>query len=88
MRLSTKNPKRPAWSALPLINLILLRESNMSKFMNAITPWFGLGIVAAFVFGWIINIFKIAFADNIDGMVVLRVIGVFVAPMGGVVGWF
>ena len=37
--------------------------------------------------GWIMNIVTIAKADYFTGMIVIRAIGVFVAPLGAVLGW-
>jgi len=41
------------------------------------------------IIGWVLNIVKIVDAnfDPITGMVVLRCIGVFVAPLGAVLGF-
>lgn len=40
--------------------------------------------------GWIANIVKIVGSDfgHITGMLVMRIIGVFVAPLGAVLGFF
>lgn len=45
-------------------------------------------VLAAFV-GWVMNIVKIAGADfgDITGVLVLRVVGVFMAPVGAVLGF-
>ncbi len=45
-------------------------------------------LIAAGV-GWILNIVSIFHADfgNITGVLVLRVIGVFVAPLGSILGF-
>ena len=40
------------------------------------------------VIGWIFNIIDLAHAHAITGMVILRAIGVFVAPLGAILGWF
>ena len=39
--------------------------------------------------GWVWNIVKIASADfsDITGMLILRIIGIFVAPLGAVLGY-
>ena len=49
-----------------------------------------IGVWLFFVIGWIINIVKIIgqFDLAITGLMVVRMIGVFVAPLGGVIGWF
>jgi hypothetical protein len=42
------------------------------------------------VIGWIMNLITIANSsfDVITGMLVLRVVGVFVAPLGAILGYF
>jgi hypothetical protein len=47
-------------------------------------------IVLALVVGWVMNIITLVDADfaNITGLLVLRVIGIFIAPLGGVLGYF
>lgn len=47
-----------------------------------------LSIVIMLMIGWIMNIVAIAHLTAFSGMAVLRVIGVFLAPLGGVLGWF
>lgn len=37
--------------------------------------------------GWVLNIIAIVHADHISGMLVARIIGVFVAPLGAVLGY-
>ena len=48
-----------------------------------------LTLVLGAIIGWVLNIVTIFHADFsvITGSLVLRVIGVFVAPMGAVLGW-
>jgi hypothetical protein len=56
----------------------------------------GFGLLAPIVFvvamigGWIANVMTIAntVADPLSGMLILRCIGVFVAPLGAVLGFF
>lgn len=40
--------------------------------------------------GWVLNLIDIFNSDfaNITGLLVLRVIGVFLAPLGSFLGWF
>lgn len=55
---------------------------------------FGIGdllvLLAVFLgaIGWILNIWKIAQASTVTGMVIIRVLGVFFPPFGAVIGWF
>jgi len=51
-----------------------------------------LAIIAVFiagVIGWVMNIMTIAGSEftPITGLLVLRVVGIFVAPLGAVLGW-
>ena len=41
-----------------------------------------------FIYGWIANIVKIIGMDDFSGFMVARVIGVFVPPVGGILGYF
>jgi hypothetical protein len=46
-------------------------------------------IIIGLAIGWVLNlitIFNSAFTLN--GELILRIIGVFLAPIGGVLGWF
>ena len=54
---------------------------------------FGLLVVAlvlAGVVGWFMNIFDIvaAVSDPITAMFILRCVGIFVAPLGAILGYF
>lgn len=40
------------------------------------------------IFGWIHNIFLIAGADTVNGMILLRCFGVLFAPLGAILGYF
>ena len=43
-------------------------------------------LIAAGV-GWIINIIELAHSEAINGMVILRAIGIFVFPLGSILGY-
>lgn len=53
---------------------------------------FGIGsvvvLVVLAVIGWVLNILALASAGAVDGEVILRAIGIFVFPIGVVMGWF
>ena len=53
--------------------------------------WIGLlslvAVIIAGVFGWVMNLIEIVHSSGIDGMVIVRVIGVFIAPLGAILGW-
>lgn len=44
--------------------------------------------VIAGIVGWVWNILAIIDATGFSGLLIARVIGVFVAPLGAVLGWF
>lgn len=48
-----------------------------------------LGLVIAIIYGWVANIVTIAQSDlyTITGMLILRVAGIFIAPLGVVLGY-
>lgn len=48
-----------------------------------------VGIVVGAIAGWVMNIVTIAHSsfDVLTGMLVLRIVGIFVAPLGAVLGW-
>lgn len=58
----------------------------MSKDLLAVLIWIALPIAS--IVGWGLNIIKLFGADTISGEVVVRVIGVFAAPFGAILGYF
>lgn len=50
--------------------------------------FFPLVIFIAGLIGWVLNIIQIATSDHITGMVLVRVLGVMIAPLGAVLGYF
>ena len=48
-----------------------------------------LAIIGALIYGWVANIITIAHSNfsDITGILVLRVVGIFVAPLGTVLGY-
>ena len=57
---------------------------------NAAVGLIGLIVIAAVVVGWVMNIAAVFHADfgHITGVLVLRVTGIFVPPLGAVLGYF
>ena len=49
-----------------------------------------LAVIAAAVVGWIMNVIEIVqtVSDPITGMFILRCVGIVVAPLGAVLGYF
>jgi len=47
----------------------------------------GIGIVLLGILGWGMNLVAIAQSDFINGLVILRVVGVFIAPLGAILGY-
>lgn len=68
--------------------LIKRFQSGFTLVDMAITLFF-LVIGLGGVIGWIINIVDVAHASfaHLTGMVVLRVVGIFVPPLGAVMGF-
>jgi len=69
-----------------------LKERDMSKFAERSA--FGASIfvillMLAVIWGWVANIIKLVGMDmtSITGMLVVRVAGIFVPPLGSVVGF-
>jgi hypothetical protein len=60
---------------------------NMDKIIAGII---GTMIVTTILYGYIMNIVAIAFTVSlpVTGMFILRIIGIFVAPLGVVLGFF
>jgi hypothetical protein len=56
--------------------------------LQEVEAWIWIAFVLAAVVGWVMNIVAIAGAESITGMVVVRLIGVFMAPLGAVLGYF
>lgn len=60
---------------------------------DTISLWLALTIIGlwiAGIIGWVLNLVKIFDADfaHVTGVLVLRIIGVFIAPIGSVLGLF
>lgn len=50
---------------------------------------FSLAVIIAFIYGWVNNIISLAGDTAMShGMIAARAIGVFVAPIGAVLGYF
>ena len=52
--------------------------------------WLGyVAFVIALIAGWVMNIITIAHSsfNDITGMLILRVVGIFVAPLGSILGY-
>ncbi len=57
---------------------------------SLIAPLLWLGLILTCFVGWIMNVvavFHMNF-DTINGEIVLRLIGIFVAPLGSIMGLF
>lgn len=44
-------------------------------------------VVGFGLFGWVMNIIKLVPMDGTTGMMILRAVGIFVAPLGVVLGY-
>lgn len=66
----------------------MYRKYPRSKSINEIITFFIIGLILCI--GWIINIFKLTdldFEPNYKAEVI-RVVGIIVPPVGGIIGWF
>lgn len=69
------------------------KDNNMK--LKVLFPASGIGVtlylcfLVLFIGGWILNVIQIANSnfDSITGMLVLRVAGIFLAPLGAILGW-
>ena len=79
------------WRKRQIVDLQDKEESMKVK----VVPPSGLGVtlylcfLVLFIGGWVLNIISIANSnfDTITGMLVLRVAGIFLAPLGAILGW-
>jgi hypothetical protein len=48
-----------------------------------------LAFIVAIIGGWVMNLVEIVNYDfaSITGMIILRIAGIFIAPLGAVLGW-
>ena len=58
----------------------------MIKDLWVVLIWIGLFVLS--IVGWGLNIIKLLGADTLNGEFVVRVIGVFAAPFGAILGYF
>lgn len=58
--------------------------------MKPVTAFIILSFVFLFVLGWVLNVAELTSIMNgaIDAEFVLRIVGVFVAPLGAILGYF
>lgn len=75
--------------------IVDLQDKEESMKVKVVVPPSGLGVtlylcfLVLFIGGWILNIITIANSsfDSITGVLVLRVVGIFMAPIGAIMGW-
>lgn len=53
----------------------------------AIGTFFIVVFVVVGVAGWVMNIMQIFKYGPVDGMLIAKAIGVFIAPLGAILGW-
>ena len=61
-----------------------------TKIKVGLIPWLMILTVVILGFaGWVMNIMTIAGSNfnDLTGLLILRVVGIFIAPMGAVLGW-
>ena len=57
--------------------------------MNIVLLLLTISFYAAFVYGWVMNIVTLAHSEIVwtSGMIIVRLIGVVLAPLGAVMGF-
>lgn len=60
----------------------------MKQIGEAVTVIAVVMAMFACMWGWVLNIIKLCSADGMGGMEMARAVGIFVAPLGAVLGWF
>ena len=68
------------------------RENSMIKISFANTAmgvFLYLALLILLLGGWVMNLVEIVNYDfaSITGMIILRIAGIFIAPLGAVLGW-
>ena len=68
------------------------RENSMIKISFANTAmgvFLYLSLLILLLCGWVMNLVEIVNYDfaSITGMIILRIAGIFIAPLGAVLGW-
>ena len=68
------------------------RETSMIKISFANTTmgvFLYLSLLILLLGGWVMNLVEIVNYDfaSITGMIILRIAGIFIAPLGAVLGW-
>ena len=76
-----------------LVRLYIQEQSlaeEVKEVKDAIKAGGGNAAIAAAVFGWVMNIVNLfgTIGSSIDAEFVLRLVGVFVAPLGAILGYF
>jgi hypothetical protein len=48
-----------------------------------------IGLVSASIYGWVMNIIQVYHSNfsEITGILVLRIVGIFMAPLGAIMGY-
>lgn len=54
---------------------------------DTFTSLFAFLLLFGGIVGWIANIVAIAQSNYVDGMVMVRIAGIFLAPLGAILGW-
>ena len=52
--------------------------------------WLYICIIVAGVVGWCMNIYQLVTLDefSLTGVVIVKIIGIFIAPLGAIMGYF
>lgn len=64
-----------------------MRRNRRLDFSDSFA-WMLLAFLIAFAYGWIANLIALIASETMTGLVIARAIGVVVAPLGAILGFF
>lgn len=56
--------------------------------LNVQADYFGLALFVLLTWGWVLNLLALVHSDHLTGLVIARALGVPLAPLGALLGWF
>jgi len=63
-----------------------------TRVTDSITGWFTVMVVGLFIAamaaGWVMNVKAVWNATALDGETIIRIIAIFLWPIGCIIGWF
>jgi uncharacterized membrane protein len=66
--------------------------SKRKRFLDRMTNWITVTLVGLFIaamaWGWVLNVKAVWNASVIDGETMVRIVAIFLWPIGCIIGWF